>query len=196
MFSESDRRNILVGTAAVILMTVACVAIVLFYKSRVPENIEGSTIDITESQLQEAMSKWRARNPSQYEMSLHSGQDDVTLLVNVNENTIEVLKHLHAGSPVTSELPPGSGSLRSLTVDLLFQNAQHGLANAAPSEGVPPTSASGTQTFLDYSFRFDPELGYPNYYAAYARTTKPSREVVWRDTLREPIEITSLKIIN
>ena len=198
MFSENDRRNILVGTLLVVALTIACVATVRFYKSAVPENVEGNTINTTEAEYTQALAKWRARNVSEYEMTLHSGADDITLRVNVGGTDVpQVLQHLHGGSPVSDEVPAGSALLRRMTVDLLFQYAGQAVVASQPSQsGDPAHTSNGEYDFFrDYTVRFDQSRGYPTYFAAYQRTTRPSREIVWRDTLQAPIEVREVKVI-
>ncbi len=198
MFSENDRRNIIIGSLLVIVLTIACVATIRFYKSSVPEQVERDTLNITEADYTQAVAKWRAQNVSEYEMTLHSGADDVTLRVNVGGTDVpQVLKHSHGGSPVTDEVPAGSALLRRMTVDLLFQYANQAVAaSAAQSGAVPSHTSNGEYDFFrDYTVRFDQNRGYPTYFATYQRKAHTSREIVWRETIQAPIEIRALKVI-
>jgi hypothetical protein len=194
MFNENDRRNIIVATIMVLALTVACAATVQFYKSAVPEHVEHSTINITTSDYEQALAKWNALAVKEYEIVIHSASDDVTLRVNVPEASVDILEHLHSGSPLGETIPTNSALLRRVTVERLFQLAKEGLdvMRDEASSGLPPGKQDA---FLDYSVRFDQERGYPTYLSKYARITRSSREVVWRETPQEPIEVRSLKVI-
>jgi hypothetical protein len=188
VFSESDRRNIVVGSVAVILMMIACVGTIQFFKSNIPEHVEGSTIDVTQSDYDQALQKWNARGVLEYELSIHSGDEDIILRVPGITSPVGVIQHLHSGSPVDeNNLPRGSGRLRRLTVDILFGEIDRALDF--------DTTLGADQLFYDYSARFHPEFGYPIFYSAYQRVTKPSREIIWRNTIHPPVEVTNLKVI-
>jgi hypothetical protein len=195
VFSESGRRNIVLGAVAVILLIVACAVTVQLYKSNVPEHVDRNTINVTQSDYDQALQKWTARGVSEYEISIHSGADDITLRVSGGVDTIQVLQHLHSGSPANEQrLPAGAALLRRMTVDLLFQNVKEALDFNALGGGSNRPGSNDVY-FFDYSARFNPDLGYPTYFSAYQRATKASREIVWRETIQAPIEVTNLKII-
>ena len=194
MFSENDRRNILLGVVAAILMVVSCAGTVQLYKSNVAAHVDRNTINFTQSDYDQALQKWSALGVSEYEIAIRSGAHDITLSVKGGADTIEVLQHLESGSPVNElSLPTGAALLRRVTVDLLFQRAKEALD--ATAFGGSSSIGTEEEYFLDFSMRFDPTLGYPTYFSAYQRTTKASREIVWRETLQAPIEVKSLKII-
>jgi hypothetical protein len=189
VFSESDRRNVVLGTLVVVLLIGACVGTIQLYKLNIPEHVDRSTIDVTQSDYNQALQKWLARGVSEYELSIRSGSEEIILRVpGMNSSPVEVIQHLHSGSPADElNLPTGSGRLRRMTVDRLFGEIKRVLDF--------DTTVGANQLFYDYSARFDPDLGYPTYYSAYQRITKPSREIVWRNTLQPPVEVTNLKII-
>lgn len=194
MFNESDRRNIIVASLLVLALTVACAATVQFYKAAVPEHVDRSTINITRSDYDQALAKWNAQAITEYELVIHSDTDDVTLRVNVPEGIVDILQHLHGGSPLGETIPTNSALLRRITVERLFDRANEGLGiilNEANSD-VPLTMHN---VFYDYNVRFDQQRGYPTYFSVYRRFTQLPREVIWRKTLQEPIEVRSLKVI-
>ena len=194
MFSTSDRRNIAVGSLLVVALTFACSAMAAFYKSAVPEQVDHSTMNVTVSDYEQALARWKVQAIKEYELVIHSGSDDVTLRVNVLEKDIEILQHLHGGSPLGDTIGPSSARLRAITIEKLFDQAGQGLdviGEQAASQ-FPPAQQN---LFFDYYVRFDQTMGYPTYYAQYQRLTQPSREIVWRKTVQEPIEVRSLKVI-
>ncbi|HKP51455.1 MAG TPA: hypothetical protein VJ183_02265 [Chloroflexia bacterium] len=183
------------GSVVIALLIAACVGLIQLYKTNIPEHVDRSTIDVTQSEYDQALQKWRARGASEYEFSIHSGSEDIRLHVPGTSGPADVLQHLHLGSGVDEEnLPQGSGRLRRMTIESLFEDIKEGIdVSAIDSSFGSPNSKNNL--FYDYSARFNPELGYPTYYSSYLRVTRPSREIVWRSTLDAPVEVTDVKII-
>src|SRR5205809_777900 len=81
MFSESNRRNILLGSTGILLMVTACLTTILAYKQVVPSNVDRDTITITRADYEQALEKWRARKVAEYEITVRRNPYEAILRV-------------------------------------------------------------------------------------------------------------------
>ena len=195
MFSESNRRNALLGSIAIIAMIFACGASIRLYKLSVPEQVEHDTVSFSQAAYDEALEKWRSADVRSYELTVHSGDDDVVLRVS-DGGSIQVLQHLFRDRPIDENaMSKYSASLRTMTVEHLFALAADPLRGVRPSDKDHPLQARYTY-FYDFHMRFDERLGYPTYMRHYERYTRPSREITWRVSLWPPVEVKDLKVLD
>jgi hypothetical protein len=192
VFSDSDRRNIIVGSVVTLLLVVACVGSMALYRQAVPEQVERDTVNITEASYQSAVDKWVASNLSSYEMTVERGDYAVTLDVSDNGNTTRMVKHFYRGTESRTDDPPEA--LVHMTVEKLFAQTHDALSKVTTG-GLRSFVAGDTSTFYDFEVQFDPTLGYPTRITEYRRLTWVRKDITWRFLEQPDTTVRDFKVL-
>ncbi|MDQ3703912.1 MAG: DUF6174 domain-containing protein [Chloroflexota bacterium] len=189
MISDSQRKYALLGSAGTIVLLLACLASIGLYKQAVPPFVEANTKNVTSADYEAAFQKWQESGIENYEITIHSRNDDVTLRVTDGGASVVVVRHLLDGQPIVEEdMDSHSTGLRNMTVQRMFDMVQGSVA-AHETDSLPQSDDEGRSIFYDLNVRFDPTLGYPVYIAQHRRVTRPSHEITWREVSLIPIEV-------
>ncbi len=189
MISDSQRKYALLGSAGTIVLLLACLAGIVLYKQAVPPFVEANTKNVTSADYEAAFQKWQESGIENYEITIHSRNDDVTLRVTGGGASVVVVRHLLDGQPIVEEdMDAHSTGLRNMTVRRMFEMVQ-GTVAAHETDSLPQSDNEGRSIFYDLSVRFDPTSGYPVYIAQHRRVTRPSHEITWREVSLIPIEV-------
>ena len=197
MFSENDRRNVLLASITIFVMIFACAGSIRLYKLAVPEQVDRDTVSYSRADLEQALARWQATGVRSYEITVRSDDDLVVLRVSNLGRSIDVLQHLHRDRPIDElRMSPDSAKLRTMTVEHLFEMAWDPLLIGAPAGASRPSEDRNVYTyFYDFNMRFDEQLGYPTYMSQYERFTGASHEITWRKSIWPPIEVKALKVL-
>ena len=195
-------RNTITGSFAILALIVACVFSIRAYKSVVAENVDGDLININRQQYDEALAKWRSRKIAEYEMTVSSVDEVLTLRVNEGESRIYLLEDIvkeqsgdrHVTVPGLSA--PVEYELYSyVTVGGMFEDANWRLDQVSRGTRAHPSDEKNAYS-VEYDVQFDAEFGVPRHIYDYLRTTRrPAREITWRTTESTPSEVTSFKVM-
>jgi hypothetical protein len=198
LYTPAEKRGIMVGVIATLVLALVFVGLVYAYKLNVPEHVERDTINIREAQLSEARAKWEAVNASEYELVVSFRETnaavthEITIRVNPELEEITLVNYALNGSPTSSPLSEEEYS--QFTVENLFAIVEERMD--AILEGVPMEETSESQvSYRDLIARFDPSLGYPTFLEDYRRSTLISREIVMREKAFPTLEIKRLSVI-
>jgi hypothetical protein len=199
---NKDRKRTLLGAILILALVVACVVTVRLYKLAVPEQVDKDTINITASDYEQALNKWRSSNVVEYEISSVMADEEVTLRVNQPENLIYVLRHYRNGEPFGAFdpnipiMPSQFIKYNIYTVNGMFDLAKQRLdfMQSLNGERIEP-SEEEFDYFHDYIIQFDPTTGHPTYIADKIRTAHRLRELTWRASGVPAIEVKGLKIL-
>lgn len=189
MISDSQRKYALLGSAGTIVLLLACLASIGLYKQAVPPLVEANTKNISSADYEAAFQKWQESGIEDYEITIHSRNDDVTLRVAEAGTSVQVVRHLIDGQPIVEDdMDAHSTGLRNMTVQRMFELVR-GTVEAHETDGLPQSDGEGRSIFYDLNVRFDPTSGYPVYISQHRRVTRPSHEVTWREVSLIPIEV-------
>lgn len=199
---DTGRKQTIIGAALILAFIVACLVTVRLYKLAIPEHVDRDTINITASDYEQALNKWRSSNVLEYEISSIMGDEEVTLRVNQPENLIYVLRHIREDLPygVTDPdnpiLPSQYIKYNIYTVNGMFDLAKQRLDYMVSLNGerIEP-SAEEFDFFHDYIIQFDSATGHPTYIADKIRTAHRLRELTWRASGVPAIEVKGFKIL-
>ncbi len=194
MFTSDDRKNAIIGAVSVLGLLLTCMVSILLYKSVVAEQVDRSTVNITEDDYRKALARWQASGITEYELKLDRNQAEVTLRVTGGPN-IQVISQSYRGAKVSDlEDIPEVTELQQFTVERLFDTVASSLHTVEAGASAGTNNPQGSY-FYDYDIRFDPALGYPTYIMGYRRFTKPSREITWREIIEPAVEVKEFKAI-
>ena len=180
-------------------LIVACLATAFTYRQSVPAHVDRDTINISESDYEQALAKWEARQVVEYTITVARNADQITIRVNRETGDIFLLEWLRAGHPYEGGVPDPNnpvipGLYYDLSVDGMFDRIREWLDAIESGQPLAPT-VEETEYFNDFVARFHPELGYPIYVANYVRSAHRTREVIWRSPARPILEVQSLTIM-
>lgn len=196
--SNGIMKNILLGSAAVLLSAVLCAALIRGYKSAVPEDTGKDIINITNSQYESALAKWRSHAVSEYEITISRPSEQYKLRVNDVERTVYVLEHTADGlkQEVRGLTAPVSyDSYRDdWTIEGLFSTTKDALESFAG--GTPLLESSDTVSYAyEYNIEFDSSLGYPKHIHESQRRTLSLKEITWRFEQPKSATVKDLRVI-
>ncbi|HEX9990920.1 MAG TPA: hypothetical protein VGE45_20875 [Chloroflexia bacterium] len=199
---DTGRKRTLIGAILILALVIACVVTVRLYKLAVPEQVDRDTINITASDYEQALNKWRSANVVEYEISTIMADEEVTLRVNQPENLIYVLRHYRNNEPYGAFdpnipiMPSQFIKYKIYTVDGMFELAKQRLdfMQSLNGERIEP-SEEEFDYFHDYIIQFDPSTGRPTYIADKIRTAHRLRELTWRASGVPAIEVKGFKIL-
>jgi hypothetical protein len=195
MFTSNDKHNTIRGAAALFSLIVACLLSVVLYKQLVPKNVEHDTINITREDYEQALAKWQANRPRDYELTLERSDHEVTLRISTELSTTELVQWLYLGrKPDEENDPPIPVELLSMTVEELFALVDDSLSTVN-SDALPREDEFEASIFYDFEVALDEALGYPTHLAWYRRLTKPARELTWRQETQDTIDVKALKVL-
>jgi hypothetical protein len=199
---DTARKRTLIGAILILAFIIACVVTVRLYKLAVPEQVERDTINITSSDYEQALSKWRSANVVEYEISSIMADEEVTLRVNQPENLIYVLRHYRNNEPFGAFdpnipiMPSQYVKYNIFTVSGMFDLAKQRIdfMQSLNGERIEP-SEEEFDYFHDYIIQFDSDTGHPTYIADKIRTAHRLRELTWRASGVPAIEVKGFKIL-
>jgi len=196
---DGERSSPLIAVTLILGLILACLASTFLYRQNVPEHVERDTINIAESDYEQALTKWEARKVVEYTIAVARNTDQITIRVNRDTGDIFLLEWLRGGRPyegagIDPNNPLMPGLHYNLSVDGMFETVREWLD--AMKSDQPLTPAVGEiDYFNDFVAQFHPELGYPTHLVNYVRAAHRTREVVWRSSDQPSLEIKSLTII-
>ena len=199
---NTARKRTLIGAIFILALVIACVVTVRVYKLAVPEQVDRDTINITASDYEQALNKWRSSNVVEYEISSVMADEEVTLRVNQPENLIYVLRHYRNNEPFGAFdpnipiMPSQFVKYNIYTVNGMFELAKQRLdfMQSLNGERIEP-SEEEFDYFHDYIIQFDPTDGHPTYIDDKIRTAHSLRELTWRASGVPAIEVKDFKVL-
>lgn len=195
MFRDNDRKSALFGSAGILVLIIACVATIGLYKLSVPAHVDADTTSISYDEYETAFLKWQASEIYSYEITLQSGDDEVTLRVAEAGTSVEVLQHLYMGEPIDeSDMDEYSVELRSMTIEYMFDVVRN-MLDAYERDYLDRSADETYSFFYDLEVRFDPGAGYPVYMGEHQRVTRSSGELTWREVSWLPLVVKNVKVL-
>jgi hypothetical protein len=191
--SLSRFRGLLLSAVLVGLAVIVAAAAVRLPSSVVPLNLAGATpvptipprINISRSEYEQALAKWKAQKVEEYEITVHVrafAGGAWTLRVRDYGNKVEqVAPVVRPTLGLTAE--DIEDIIKVDTVEAMF--AQIGEVFADIDSSGTPSRTESWDVYMD-QVRFDPVLGYPQHMMRWVEG--------WTDTDRD-VTVTSLKII-
>jgi hypothetical protein len=86
-------------------MIVLCAVTANLYRLTVPEQVDRDTINITRSDYEQALAKWKARGVAEYTITLTRKADRITLRVNRQTGEIYLLEWMRGPDPYEGASP-------------------------------------------------------------------------------------------
>jgi hypothetical protein len=198
LYTPVEKRDIMIGVIATLVLALGFVGLVFAYKLNVPEHVERDTISFTESQFSEARAKWEDANVAEYEIVISFRElnaavtHQITLLVDAELEEITLMNYSIDGSPTSR--PVSEEEYSQFTVENLFAIVEERLEAILGGVAMEDSSESRV-TYRDLIVRFDPVLGYPALMEDYRRSALISREIVMREKAFSTLEIKRVSVI-
>lgn len=188
----------LMGSMIALLAAVALMLAIQGYKAIVPAQVEHNTSNITQTDFDQSLAKWTAKDVGTYEMTIVDPRQELRLRVDTTTNKLYMLSHTVNG---ISESVDGlkvaltgvaAKTFQAYTVDSMFEAIRSDMA--ATTQGATAPTGDDATRFVDLLVQFDPDAGYPVHVIEHSRTTLNTKEITWRTTSKD-VQIKDFTII-